>query len=80
MARALGPLSPLTATLHPLKRMRTTTPDQAGPSAHPDYPNCATSSERTPFWLFPGDVASHLFGEASFGHPQGAKAKVAAHA
>jgi len=39
----------------------------AGPSANPDYPNCATSSERTPFWLFPGDVASHLFGEAHFG-------------
>lgn len=39
----------------------------AGASAHPDYPNCATSSERTPFWLFPGDVASHLFGEAHFG-------------
>ncbi len=42
----------------------------AGPSANPDYPNCATSSERTPFWLFPGDVASHLFGEARFGQPQ----------
>ncbi|MGH6646398.1 hypothetical protein [Aquabacterium sp.] len=42
----------------------------AGPSAHPEYPNCATSSERTPFWLFPGDVASHLFGEAHFGQVQ----------
>jgi hypothetical protein len=42
----------------------------AGPSANPDYPNCATSSERTPFWLFPGDVASHLFGETRFGQPQ----------
>lgn len=42
----------------------------AGPSAHPDYPNCATSSERTPFWAFPGDVASHLFGEAHFGQVQ----------
>jgi hypothetical protein len=58
----------------------------AGPSAHPDYPNCATSSERTPFWLFPGEVASHLFGEASFGQPQGVnglnglKAKAGAHA
>ncbi len=41
----------------------------AGPSSHPDYPNCATSSERTPFWLFPGDVASYLFGEACFGTP-----------
>lgn len=39
----------------------------AGPSANADYPNCATSSERTPFWAFPGDVASHLFGEAHFG-------------
>ncbi|HIV73166.1 MAG TPA: hypothetical protein H9903_19680, partial [Candidatus Aquabacterium excrementipullorum] len=29
----------------------------AGPSANPAYPNCATSSERTPFWAFPGDVA-----------------------
>ena len=42
----------------------------AGPSANPDYPNCATSSERTPFWLFPGDVSSHLFGEAQFGSVQ----------
>lgn len=42
----------------------------AGPSAHPDYPNCVTSSERTPFWLFPGERASHLFGEASFGRVQ----------
>ena len=42
----------------------------AGPSANPDYPNCATSSERTPFWAFPGDVASHLFGEACFGQPR----------
>jgi hypothetical protein len=42
----------------------------AGPSANPEYPNCATSSERTPFWLFPGDVASHLFGEAHFGQVQ----------
>ncbi len=44
----------------------------AGPSANPDYPNCATSSERTPFWAFPGDVASHLFGEAHFGQVQAA--------
>ena len=42
----------------------------AGRSANADYPNCPTSSERTPFWAFPGDVASHLFGEASFGSPQ----------
>lgn len=39
----------------------------AGPSANPDFPNCATSSERTPFWLFPGEPVSHLFGEAHFG-------------
>ncbi|MFT3858616.1 MAG: hypothetical protein QM742_14335 [Aquabacterium sp.] len=39
----------------------------AGPSSHPDFPNCATSSERTPFWLFPGEPVSHLFGEVSFG-------------
>jgi hypothetical protein len=39
----------------------------AGPSANPEFPNCATSSERTPCWLFPGDRASHLFGEAHFG-------------
>lgn len=44
----------------------------AGPSANPEYPNCATSSERTPFWLFPGDVASHLFGQAQFGQARGA--------
>ncbi len=42
----------------------------AGRSANPDYPNCATSSERTPFWAFPGDVASYLFGEAHFGQVQ----------
>lgn len=42
----------------------------AGRSANPAYPNCATSSERTPFWAFPGDVASHLFGEAHFGRVQ----------
>ena len=42
----------------------------AGPSANPEFPNCATSSERTPFWLFPGDPVSHLFGEASFGRVQ----------
>lgn len=42
----------------------------AGPSANPEFPNCVTSSERTPFWLFPGDRVSHLFGEASFGRVQ----------
>lgn len=39
----------------------------AGPSVNPDYPNCAMTSERTPYWLFPGEPVSHLFGEASFG-------------
>lgn len=39
----------------------------AGPSANPEFPNCVTSSERTPFWLFPGEAVSHLFGEATFG-------------
>jgi hypothetical protein len=39
----------------------------AGPSVNPDYPNCASSSERTPYWLFPGEPVSHLFGEAHFG-------------
>lgn len=39
----------------------------AGPSINPEYPNCAPSSERTPFWLFPGEPVSHLFGEAHFG-------------
>lgn len=36
----------------------------AGPSINPEYPNCASSSERTHFWAFPGDLVSHLFGEA----------------
>ena len=39
----------------------------AGPSINPAFPNCATSSERTPFWLFPGEPVSHLFGESHFG-------------
>lgn len=42
----------------------------AGPSANPDYPNCATSSEATPYWLIPGHQVSHLIGEAEFGRPQ----------
>lgn len=52
----------------------------AGPSAHPDYPNCATSSERTPFWAFPGEVVSHLFGEAHFGQVQDARRARQVHA
>lgn len=39
----------------------------AGPSAHPDYPNCASSSECTPSWITPGHRTSHLIGEAEFG-------------
>lgn len=42
----------------------------AGPSINPEYPNCASSSERTPYWLFPGEPVSHLFGEAHFGRIQ----------
>lgn len=41
----------------------------AGPSANPDYPNCATSSECTPGWMTPGIAVSHLIGEAAFGKP-----------
>ncbi len=39
----------------------------AGPSNNPDFPNCASSSEATPYWLFPGHKVSHLIGEAKFG-------------
>lgn len=39
----------------------------AGPSANPDFPNCATSSEATPHWTMPGQESSFLIGEASFG-------------
>jgi hypothetical protein len=42
---------------------------------NPDYPNCASSSERTPYWLFPGEPVSHLFGEAHFGRIQSRKAQ-----
>lgn len=42
----------------------------AGPSHHPDYPNCASSSEATPYWLFPGPRPSLLFGETCFGSLQ----------
>ena len=41
----------------------------AGPSRDPDYPNCASSSEATPFWLIPGHESSFLMGEAAFGKP-----------
>lgn len=39
----------------------------AGPSSNPDFPNCASSSEATPYWLIPGHKVSHLIGEAKFG-------------
>ena len=39
----------------------------AGPSKNPDFPNCASSSEATPYWLIPGNKVSHLIGEAKFG-------------
>ncbi|WP_367108902.1 hypothetical protein [uncultured Psychrobacter sp.] len=39
----------------------------AGPSNNPDFPNCASSSEATPYWLLPGHKVSHLIGEAKFG-------------
>ncbi len=42
----------------------------AGPSKNPDFPNCASSSEATPYWLFAGHKVSHLIGEAKFGHLQ----------
>lgn len=42
----------------------------AGPSKNPDFPNCASSSEATPFWLIPGHKVSHLIGEAKFGSLQ----------
>lgn len=42
----------------------------AGPSNNPDFPNCASSSEATPYWLFPGHKVSHLIGEAKFGSLQ----------
>ncbi len=42
----------------------------AGPSSNPDFPNCASSSEATPYWLIPGHKVSHLIGEAKFGSLQ----------
>ncbi len=47
----------------------------AGPSKNPAFPNCASSSEATPFWLIPGHKVSHLIGEAKFGSLQKAKSK-----
>ena len=42
----------------------------AGTSSNPDFPNCASSSEATPYWLIPGHKVSHLIGEAKFGSLQ----------
>ena len=39
----------------------------AGPSSNQDFPNCAPSSEATPYWLIPGHKASHLMGATTFG-------------
>lgn len=39
----------------------------AGPSRNPDFPNCATSSEATPYWMIPGQESSFLMGAARFG-------------
>ena len=47
----------------------------AGPSKNPDFPNCASSSEATPYWLIPGHKVSHLIGEAKFGSLQNKSAK-----
>lgn len=47
----------------------------AGPSNNPDFPNCASSSEATPYWLFPGHKVSHLIGEVKFGSLQKKSAK-----
>ncbi|WP_223144832.1 hypothetical protein [Psychrobacter sp. ANT_WB68] len=47
----------------------------AGPSQNPDFPNCASSSEATPYWLIPGHKVSHLIGEAKFGSLQKKSAK-----
>ena len=42
----------------------------AGSSKNSDFPNCASSSEATPYWLIPGHKVSHLIGEAKFGSLQ----------
>ena len=47
----------------------------AGPSKNSDFPNCASSSEATPYWLIPGHKVSHLIGEAKFGSLQKKSAK-----
>lgn len=39
----------------------------AGASVNPDYPNCASSSEATPYWLVPQQQSSFLIGEVEFG-------------
>lgn len=42
----------------------------AGPSHHPDFPNCAYSGEATPYWLMPGFSVSFLHGADDFGEIQ----------
>ncbi len=42
----------------------------AGPSHNPDFPNCAPSSEATPYWLMPAFAVSFLMGELQFGSLQ----------
>lgn len=39
----------------------------AGPSHHPDYPNCISASEAAPYGLFPGFQPSLRFGETCVG-------------
>lgn len=39
----------------------------AGPSKSSEFTNVVPSSECTPYWLFPGAPASHLWGERQFG-------------
>jgi len=42
----------------------------AGPSHHPDFPNCAYSAEATPYWLMPGFSVSFLHGPDDVDEPQ----------
>ncbi len=46
----------------------------AGPSRrNPDFPNLISSSEFSPYWLFPGLSPTFCFGEMEFGTPMGAR-------
>jgi hypothetical protein len=42
----------------------------AGPSHHPDFPNCAYAAEAVPYWLMPGFSVSFLRGADDIGEPQ----------